>query len=115
DGGIRMRKTYRYFQRYFGSNGTYDPDGSITASLGNWDFCAIAHYGIKNNGSNIDEDDDSQCAVYPNTGGAGTAETTNYDVTYVHAYNSRPEWIMYLEKYEDTSVTTCAANCINLE
>lgn len=112
DGGIRMRKNYAYIQRYRYCNcfGAGSP-GNI--SLGNWDFCAVAHVGFKNNQSTTDEDDDVQCAVFPN--GAGSGEQTQYDYYYTEQFNSRRQWIMYLEAYEDTNGVTCAATCMNFE
>jgi hypothetical protein len=111
DGGIRMRKTYLYYQDYR-SCSCYGA-GAGSANLGYWDFCAVAQVGFKNSYSGTDEDDDVQCAVYPSNGGAG--ETSFYNFTYSHAFNSRPYWYMYFEAYEDTNGVTCAANCINFE
>lgn len=111
DGGIRMRKSYYYFQRYCYC-GCYGC-GSGSYDLGTWDFCAVAQVGFKNNQSTTDEDDDVQCAVYPN--GYGYGEQTNYTATYTEAYNTRRRWYMYLEAYEDTNGVTCAANCMNFE
>ncbi|MFN8285372.1 MAG: interleukin-like EMT inducer domain-containing protein [Chitinophagales bacterium] len=116
DGGIRMKKSYMYFQRYrycncFGAGS----DGNI--NIGAWDFCAVAQVGFKNNQSATDEDDDVQCAVFPNGYGAG--EQTNYGtagtVTYTEAFNTKRTWFMYYEAYEDTNGVTCAANCMNFE
>lgn len=111
DGGIRMRKNYAYIQRYRYCN-CYGA-GSGTYGLGNWDFCAVAHVGFKNNASTTDEDDDVQCAVYPN--GAGAGEQTNYDYYYTEQFNSKRYWNMYLEAFEDTNGVTCAASCMNFE
>ncbi|MFN8300064.1 MAG: hypothetical protein U0T75_13235 [Chitinophagales bacterium] len=116
DGGIRMNKSYMYFQRYrycncFGAGS----DGNI--NLGAWDFCAVAQVGFKNNQSNADEDDDVQCAVFPNGYGAG--EQTNYGtagvVSFTEGYSTKRTWFMYYEAYEDTNGVTCAANCMNFE
>lgn len=111
DGGIRMRKSYQYYQRYCYCNCYGCGNGS--ADLGTWDFCAVAHVGFKNNQSATDEDDDVQCAVYPN--GAGYGESTNYTYYYSEAYNSRRRWYMYYEAYQDTNGVTCAATCMNFE
>lgn len=112
DGGIRMKKTYRHYQNYVYCN-CYGAGGWGPNSLGNWDFCALSQVGFKNNYSVTDEDDDVQCAVYPSNSGYG--ETSVYDANFSHAYNSRPQWNMYFEAYEDTRGVTCAANCINFE
>jgi hypothetical protein len=116
DGGIRMRKSYMYFQRYLYCSSCYGA-GSASYDLGVWDFCAVAHVGFKNNNSNIDEDDDVQCAVYPDGFGAG--EQTNYGtagtVSFTEPFNSKRRWRMYFEAFEDTNGVTCAANCINFE
>jgi hypothetical protein len=111
DGGIRMRKNYMYFQRYRYCN-CYGA-GSGTYALGNWDFCAVAQAGFKNNASSTDEDDDVQCAVYP--AGAGPGEQTNYDYYYTEQFNTKRAWSMYLEALEDTNGVTCAASCMNFE
>lgn len=115
DGGIRMNKSYMFFQRY-GYCNCYGW-GAATYDLGNWDFCAVAHVGFKNNQSVSDEDDDVQCCVYPD--GYGCGEQTNYGITgtvsYTHAYNSRRRWWMYFEAYQDSNGITCAANCMNFE
>jgi len=79
-----------------------------------WDFCAVAQFGFKNNQSATDEDDDVQCAVYPDAHG-GFGEQTNYNVSFTYNYASRPHWQMYAEAYEDSNGVTCAASCINLE
>lgn len=115
DGGIQMRKRYRYFQRYYYSSSSSGVDQGGTHDLGNWDFCAVAHVGFKNNASSTDEDDDVQCAVYPSSNSAGVGEQTNYDLNFVHGHDSRPFWRMYLEAYEDTNGVTCSANCINFD
>lgn len=112
DGGIRMRKNYAYIQRYRYCN-CYGAGSPGNISLGNWDFCAVAHVGFKNNYSGTDEDDDVQCAVFPN--GAGAGEQTNYDFYFTEQFNTRRQWIMYLEAYEDTNGVTCAASCWNLD
>lgn len=112
DGGIRMRKNYYYFQRYRYCN-CYGA-GSGTYDIGNYDFCAIAHFGFKNNQSSTDEDDDVQCAVYP-VGYGGSGEQTNYNTSFTYQFNSRPLWRMYLEAYEDSNGVTCGANCINFD
>lgn len=111
DGGIRMRKSYMYFQRYRYCN-CYGA-GASSYGLGNWDFCAVAQVGFKNNQSAADEDDDVQCAVYPN--GAGYGEQTNYDYYYTEQFNTKRYWYMYFEAYEDTNGITCAASCMNFE
>ena len=113
DGGIRMRKNYMYFQRYAYTASAVGVDNAFNFSLGNWDFCSLAHYGMKNNASSTDEDDDAQCAVYPN--GAGAGEQTFYDHFITEQYNSKRSWFMYMEAFEDTNGITCAASCINFE
>jgi len=113
DGGIRMRKNYMYLQRYFYTTSSSGYDNGATYGLGSWDFCALAHVGFKNNASTTDEDDDVQCAVYPN--GAGAGEQTNYDYYYTEQFNSKRYWNMYMEAYEDTNGVTCAASCMNFE
>lgn len=113
DGGIRMRKSYMYLQRYFYTTSSSGVDNGATYGLGNWDFCALAHVGFKNNASSTDEDDDVQCSVYPN--GAGAGEQTNYDYYYSEQFNTRRYWYMYMEAYEDTNGVTCAASCMNFE
>jgi len=112
DGGIRMRKNYYYFQRYLYCN-CYGA-GSGSWAIGNYDFCAVAQVGFKNNQSTTDEDDDVQCAVYPDAH-VGYGETTNYNTSFTYQYNGRPHWRMYAEAYEDTNGVTCAANCINFD
>ncbi len=111
DGGIRMRKNYMYFQRYRYCN-CYGA-GASTFNLGNWDFCAVAHVGFKNNQSATDEDSDVQCAVFPT--GAGFGEQTNYTYYFTEQYNTRRAWTMYLEAYEEANGVTCAASCWNLD
>ena len=113
DGGIRMRKNYRYYQRYFYTTSSNGYDGAATYNLGSWDFCSLAHFGFKNNASSTDEDDDAQCAVYPN--GAGAGEQTNYDYYFTEQYNTKRTWYMYMEAYEDTNGITCGASCMNFE
>jgi hypothetical protein len=112
DGGIRMRKNYRWINRY-GSTGGYGW-GSQTHNLGNWDFCAVGHVGFRNTNSATDEDDDVQCAVYPQAH-AGPGEGDQWDSWFTYQYNSRPLWFMYLEGYADTNATNCAAMCMNLD
>ncbi len=112
DGGIRMRKNYYYFQRYLYCN-CYGA-GAGSWDIGNYDFCAVAQVGFKNNQSVSDEDDDVQCAVYPRDHG-GYGETTNYNTSYTYQYNARPFWRMYAEAYQDTNGVTCAASCINFD
>lgn len=112
DGGIRMRKNYYYFQRYRYCN-CYGA-GSGLYNIGSYDFCSVAHVGFKNNQSATDEDDDVQCAVYPNAH-AGYGETTNYTTSFTYQYNSRPNWYMYLEAFQDTNGVTCGAICINFD
>lgn len=111
-GGLETDKRYYYFQRQLNCN-CYGP-GSETHNLGAWDFCALAHVGFKNNRSNTDEDDDVQCAVYPN-GQGGSGESTNYTSNFTQNHNQRPTWIMYFEAFEDTNGVTCAASCINFK
>lgn len=113
DGGIRMRKNYMYFQRYAYTTSVNGVDNGYSYALGNWDFCALAHFGMKNNASSTDEDDDAQCAVYPN--GAGAGEQTNYDYYFTEQYNTRRLWYLYMEAFEDTNGITCAASCMNFE
>ncbi len=117
DGGIRMNKSYYYFQRYGYTSSSSGWDNSSNPSLGAWDFCALAQVGFKNDASDIDEDDDVQCAVYPTYSGfsSGAGEQTNYNSSMTRAYNERPTWYMYFEAYSDTNGITCAANCINFE
>jgi hypothetical protein len=112
DGGLRMRKTYRWINRY-GSTGGYGW-GSQTHDLGNWDFCAVGHVGFRNTNSSVDEDDDVQCAVYPQAH-AGAGESDQWDSNFTYQYNARPRWYMYLEGYADTNATNCAASCMNFE
>lgn len=116
DGGIRMKKSYMYFQRYRYCN-CYGAGSDGNVNLGAWDFCAVAQVGFKNNQSTTDEDDDVQCAVFPNGFGAG--EQTNYGtagtVNFTEAFNTKRTWFMYYEAYEDTNGVTCAANCMNFE
>ncbi|CAF0984292.1 unnamed protein product [Rotaria sordida] len=90
--------------------------GAGTWDIGNFDFCAVAQVGFKNNQSNADEDDDIQCAVWPidATGGA-PGEQSNYNTTLYYNYASKPYWRMYAEAYEDSNGVTCGANCINFE
>ncbi|NBX38747.1 MAG: collagen-like protein [Flavobacteriia bacterium] len=112
--GVRFSKTIYYFQRYkyctcFGA-------GSQTWDIGNYDFCAIGQSGFKNNQSNVDEDDDVQCAVWPiDVTGSVPGEATNYNTTLTYNYTTRPFWRMYAEALEDTNGVTCGANCINFE
>lgn len=113
DGGIRMRKNYAYIQRYAYTGSASGVDNGFTNTLGNWDFCSLAHVGFKNNASGTDEDDDVQCAVYPSSAGAG--EQTNYDFYFTEQFNTRRTWFMYMEAYEDTNGITCAASCINFD
>lgn len=117
DGGIRMRKTYLYYQDYGYCNCSSGWDNSRNPSLGAWDFCAVGHFGFKNNQSANDEDDDAQCAVYPTYSGfsSGAGEQSYYNSTMTRQYNERPTWYMYFEAYDDTNGITCAANCINFE
>lgn len=112
DGGIRMRKNYRWINRY-GSTSGYGW-GSQTWDLGNWDFCAVGHFGFRNTNSATDEDDDVQCAVYPYNH-ANSSESTTWDVYFTYQYNAKPRWYMYLEGYADTNATNCAASCMNFE
>ncbi len=112
DGGIRMRKNYRWINRY-GSTGGYGW-GSQTHDLGNWDFCAVGHFGFRNTNSATDEDDDVQCAVYPQAH-AGPGEGDQWDSFFTYQYNAKPRWYMYLEGYADTNATNCAASCMNFE
>jgi hypothetical protein len=112
DGGVRMRKTYRWINRY-GSTGGYGW-GSQTHDLGNWDFCAVGHVGFRNTNSTTDEDDDVQCAVYPQAH-AGPGEGDQWDSNFTYQYNAKPRWYMYLEGYADTNATNCAASCMNFE
>lgn len=112
DGGIRMRKNYRWINRY-GSTGGYGW-GSQTHNLGNWDFCAIGHVGFRNTNSATDEDDDVQCAVYPQAH-VGPGEGDLWDAWFTYQYNARPLWFMYLEGFADTNATNCAATCINFD
>jgi hypothetical protein len=112
DGGIRMRKNYRWINRY-GSTGGFGW-GSQTHNLGNWDFCAVSHVGFRNTNSSTDEDDDVQCAVYP-TAHASAAESTLWDSFFTYQYNQRPAWSMYLEGFADTNATNCAAVCMNFD
>ncbi len=112
DGGIRFRKDYYYFQRYVYCN-CYGA-GAATHTIGDYDFCSISHVGFKNNQSNTDEDDDVQCAVYPN-GHGGSGEQTNYSTSFTYQYKAKPTWIMYLEAYQDTNGATCGAICINFD
>lgn len=112
DGGIRMRKNYRWINRY-GSTGGYGW-GSQTHNLGNWDFCAVSHVGFRNTNSATDEDDDVQCAVYPNAH-AGPGEGDLWDSWFTYQFNQRPSWSMYLEGYADTNATNCAAICMNFD
>jgi hypothetical protein len=112
DGGIRMRKNYRWINRY-GSTGGYGW-GSQTHNLGNWDFCAVGHVGFRNTNSATDEDDDVQCAVYPQAH-AGPGEGDLWDSYFTYQYNARPLWYMYLEGYADTNATNCAAVCMNFD
>lgn len=112
DGGIRMRKNYYYFQRYVYCN-CYGA-GSASYTIGDYDFCSVAHVGFKNNQSATDEDDDVQCAVYPSAH-ANYGETTNWSSVFTYQYNSRPTWAMYLEAFQDTNGATCAAICINFD
>lgn len=113
DGGIRMRKNYLYYQRYFYTTSSNGYDAGGTYNLGSWDFCVVAHFGFKNNMSSTDEDDDVQCAVYPN--GAGAGEQTNYTYYYTEQFNTKRTWYMYMEAFEDTNGVTCAATCMNFE
>lgn len=112
DGGIRMRKNYRWINRY-GSTSGYGW-GSQTWDLGNWDFCAVGHFGFRNTNSATDEDDDVQCAVYPYNH-ANSSESTTWDVYFTYQFNAKPRWYMYLEGYADTNATNCAASCMNFE
>lgn len=112
DGGIRMRKNYRWINRY-GSTGGFGW-GSQTHNLGNWDFCAIGHVGFRNTNSTTDEDDDVQCAVYPQAH-ADQGEGNLWDSFFTYQYNQRPVWFMYLEGFADTNATNCAASCINFD
>ncbi|MFM1874368.1 MAG: Cyanophage [Bacteroidota bacterium] len=110
--GIQTEKNYYYFQRYKYCN-CYGA-GSGLWDIGNYDFCAVAQVGFKNNQSNADEDDDVQCAVYPTNHG-GYGEQTNYNISFSYNYANRPHWRMYAEAYEDSNGVTCAASCINLD
>jgi len=112
DGGIRMRKNYRWINRY-GSTGGYGW-GAQTHNLGNWDFCSVGHVGFRNTNSATDEDDDVQCAVYPQAH-ADAGESNLWDSWFTYQYNQRPLWYMYLEGYADTNATNCAAVCINFD
>ncbi|MES2798703.1 MAG: hypothetical protein V4638_01685 [Bacteroidota bacterium] len=112
DGGIRMRKNYRWINRY-GSTGGFGW-GSQTHNLGNWDFCAIGHVGFRNTNSTTDEDDDVQCAVYPQAH-ADAGEGNLWDSFFTYQYNQRPVWFMYLEGFADTNATNCAAICMNFD
>lgn len=110
--GFRSEKNYYYFQRYKYCN-CYGA-GSGSWDVGYYDFCAVAQVGFKNNQSTTDEDDDVQCAVYPD-GHAGYGEQSNYNVSFTYDYANRPHWQMYAEAYEDSNGVTCAASCINLD
>lgn len=112
DGGIRMRKNYRWINRY-GSTGGFGW-GSQTHDLGNWDFCAIGHVGFRNTNSATDEDDDVQCAVYPQAH-ADPGEANLWDSYFTYQFNQRPRWFMYLEGFADTNATNCAAMCMNFD
>lgn len=112
DGGIRMRKNYRWINRYGSTSGF--GWGSQTHDLGNWDFCAVGHVGFRNTNSSTDEDDDVQCAVYPQAH-AGSGEGDQWDSYFTYQYNAKPRWYMYLEGFADTNATNCAASCMNFE
>jgi hypothetical protein len=112
--GMRARKTIYFFQRFKYCN-CYGA-GATTIDIGNFDFCAVAQVGFKNNQSSSDEDDDVQCVVWPIDASAGApGEQTNFTTTLTYGYTARPFWRMYFEAFEDTNGVTCAANCINFE
>lgn len=112
DGGIRFRKNYRWINRY-GSTAGYGW-GSQNWDLGSWDFCVVGAFGFRNTNSATDEDDDVQCAVYPNAH-ADYLESNTWDVYFTYQYNQRPNWRMYLEGFADTNATNCSALCMNFD
>lgn len=112
DGGIRMRKNYRWINRY-GSTGGFGW-GSQTHNLGAWDFCAVGAFGFRNVNAATDEDDDVQCAVYPNAH-ADSVESNQWDSFFTYQFNQRPNWFMYLEGFADTTATNCSAICMNFD
>lgn len=112
DGGIRMRKNYRWINRYGSTNGI--GWGSQSHNLGSWDFCAVGAFGFRNTNSNTDEDDDVLCTVYP-ANHTDNSESTQWDSFFTYQYNQRPLWYMYLEGFAETNATTCSALCMNFD
>ncbi|HLP64879.1 hypothetical protein [Flavobacterium sp.] len=112
DGGIRMRKNYRWINRY-GSTAGFGW-GSQTHNLGAWDFCAVGAFGFRNVNAATDEDDDVQCSVYPNAH-ADAGEANQWDSFFTYQFNQRPNWFMYLEGFADTTATNCTAICMNFD
>lgn len=112
DGGIRFRKNYRWINRY-GSTAGFGW-GSQDWDLGNWDFCAVGGTGFRNTNSATDEDDDTQCVVYPSAH-ANPSESSLWDSFFTYQFNQRPNWRMYLEGFAETNATNCAAICMNFD
>lgn len=113
--GLYTRKRYTYF------TATRVNGGVNTYSVGTHDFCSLASFS-----EYIDEDDgdqshDLQCNVFMDDSGMrgdGTADnTTGESLAYNYAYNSKPNWRLYIEAYGNKSDrrVTCSAVCIDFD